>query len=111
MILNGSPLPIWDVKLRAFGRDSSERATIDLAIAPPGPNRPRWPGSLSLVFGESPEDLRVELEFRDAAGRTWKRSREGVLNQTGVIVFGELAVALPTPQVDIQGTYTPPAPQ
>lgn len=117
VIQNSSALPIWDVKLALHGPDSRLRKETNVSVVAPGETVQGWSRELlGEVVAESPDgaiagrEFRVAIEFRDAGGRTWKRSKEGTLTQTGQVIFGELRAVIPNMKVNMKGAYTPPPP-
>jgi hypothetical protein len=115
VVLNGSKLPIWEVELVARHPDSADIAETNLPLVPPN-GETRHP----FVPGEDPwgdpipvddilDDIdalrmQVEIRFRDAAGRIWRRDRHGALSLVGRSATVQATVANgragpPTPQV------------
>lgn len=112
VVRNGSPLPIWDVTAETYAPDGELRGVDQMSLVPPDEVFRKWNTDLRNQHeDEDPPAFVVAISFRDAAGRTWKRSKEGVLSQTGVVAFGELGATLPLPQVEVHGSYTPPEPE
>jgi hypothetical protein len=101
-IRNASELPVYDVHIawtRAAAREQwAEEAwadarvlSINFAVLPPeGVPRFSYMTPLDgdyrfteLIRGMDKADIAVEIDFRDAAGRRWRRSAEGVLSEIG----------------------------
>ena len=89
-VLNKSPLPVYDVRLRCIAnRDDSVRDSVTLPLLPHGREFIPWTiefrrheaGSPADVFTEGLNQFKVELAFRDAAGRRWKRDTSGILTR------------------------------
>lgn len=129
LLQNASSLPVWDVVVEIFGPNASTpRHRFSLSLLPPGRSFEPWGNnelrsrkedavamtehsSVALAddqYQEDPRDFRVAISFRDAAGRKWRRTKEGVLRKTGIVVFGEAAVALASIELKASGIVTPP---
>jgi hypothetical protein len=92
LVTNASSLPIYTVALVFYGRDGEERDRVEKDFVPPGESHVPWNKELRQGDGEDRElgtDIRVEIFFRDTAGRTWRRDMNGVLHRTGITVFPE----------------------
>jgi hypothetical protein len=91
VVLNGSPLPIWDVELRAVHPERAEVFKEALPLIAPGelrvpfvPVEDAWGAMLpvdDILEAMDALGMRVEIQFRDAAGRAWRRDRFGMLTR------------------------------
>jgi hypothetical protein len=93
VIINSSPLPIYDVQ-RFYSARSDDGAVKPLAasetldLVEPGRNVLHVPDEVTDIWRESQLDeksrtgLRVEIAFRDATDRLWKRDINGVLKRS-----------------------------
>ena len=81
-IVNVSLLPVYDVKV-GFHRPNGRRlADVDYGLLPPGETFVASPVNLAIEDPVGPgneKSVRVEVEFRDTAGRVWLRDRYGLL--------------------------------
>jgi hypothetical protein len=100
-IQNGSPLPVYEVRAVLIA-DSDRRVadSVSVSVLPPGLHHRAWPNGPdgyrkssgtdeggNPIYTEARDQFKVELSFRDTAGREWKRDAGGHLKQTGVSVF------------------------
>lgn len=121
-VLNGSRLPVWGIRvafLDAHGQSRGEPASA--SVIPPGRERMfGWPIELreasGLRDGSSPravlqavEDFAVTIQFRDAAGRLWRRSALGRLELLARPITGTLDVNLASAlEANLHLGYAPP---
>lgn len=102
VLLNQSPLPVYELTVAFLGPDNIKRASVTLPVVPPGEQKVSWPYELRTPAGqdehrvplyvESLSEFSVAIDFRDTAGRLWYRDRDGRLTLTGWHLFGEAAV-------------------
>lgn len=89
VVLNGSNLPIWDVKLTTVHPESTDAFREHVPLIAPGgfrlpfvPAEDPWGAVLpveDILEALDAPGMRVEIQFRDAAGRTWRRDGDGML--------------------------------
>lgn len=103
-ILNGSDLPIWDVAVEFIDAEGEYNGTESRSVLPPGTTQipfpfyvppDEWSPGVPYVSDEW-KRIQIEIRFRDAAGRRWRRDRHGILTLVGrdAFVDGVVAVAL-----------------
>lgn len=105
-ILNGSRLPIWDVEVRAIHPETSATFSETIGVVPPGdvrhpfvPEEDDWGAPLPVedILGDMDAlRMQVEIRFRDAAGRLWRRDQHGMLNLLGRSAFVQAVTATAT---------------
>jgi hypothetical protein len=79
-VVNSSNLPVYDARLWYYDLFPDRKIRHDIGVVLPGETR-------SLVDAQgtgdisNPADMEVVLIFRDAAGATWMRQRDGTLTE------------------------------
>lgn len=90
VVVNTSPLPIYDFMGTLAGRNGIPLGRVSRSLLPTGKHTLEFPSGAAPKEQhefETAREMRVAIEFRDTAGRQWKRDRHGQLTKTGEVRF------------------------
>lgn len=108
VIFNQSPLPVYDLEIRVH-TPRRQLGTQAHPIALPNENEVVWTGGGREDDDPvDPNEYRVAIDFRDAAGRLWTRDERGSLSSRGRVVYGQGSAHVKVATGGGAGTVTPP---